>query len=347
MKKILFLGFVLTLHITAVAQTVSILTSGSGNTKQEAETAALRSAIEQTFGVYLSSNTEVLDDELIKDEILTISSGNIHSYKILDETRFPDGTWVLNLNTLVSVEKLKSFVESKGAKVTLKGSLLAANIIQQSLDLEAEEKIIDQMLNHIKNYTPILYDFEIIAGEPQRIAGDNWVINVTVNAIANKNMGLIRDYVFNTLKQLKLSNSQIETYRKQNQGVFCFEKGPFNNICLRSNVSIAKLGAFASTLINRSTFFKIDPFPGITNSNYIHQRTWYRDNNGTGIISEIPTFSMPKDGTKVVSFTIDHKVTFQTLKKLEGYQISPGKEGYQGINPDSWLFFTFGHWQSY
>lgn len=43
------------------AQNVVLITSGSGKNKEEATNTALRSAIEQTFGTFVSSNTEILN----------------------------------------------------------------------------------------------------------------------------------------------------------------------------------------------------------------------------------------------------------------------------------------------
>jgi len=82
MKNILFISLILC-SIGLFAQTVTITTIGSGATKGEAEISALRSAIEQTFGAYITSNTVIFDDELVSDEIASIANGNIESYKIL------------------------------------------------------------------------------------------------------------------------------------------------------------------------------------------------------------------------------------------------------------------------
>ena len=60
---------------------VAILTvSGSGKTQEEAKQNALRNAIEQAFGTFISSNTQILNDNLVKDEIVSVSNGNIQEY---------------------------------------------------------------------------------------------------------------------------------------------------------------------------------------------------------------------------------------------------------------------------
>ena len=60
---------------------VTLTVTGSGKTKEDAVKSALRSALEQTYGAFVSSNTTIVDDELIKDEISTISNNCVKSYR--------------------------------------------------------------------------------------------------------------------------------------------------------------------------------------------------------------------------------------------------------------------------
>jgi hypothetical protein len=62
MKKLLLIfNFIIFNYFTSIAQdadkTVSITVSGSGKTQEEAKQVALRSAIEQAFGTFISSKT--------------------------------------------------------------------------------------------------------------------------------------------------------------------------------------------------------------------------------------------------------------------------------------------------
>ena len=60
---------------------VTIVVSGDGATKSEATALALRSAIERTFGTFVSANTTILNDDLVQDEIVSITTGNIKKYE--------------------------------------------------------------------------------------------------------------------------------------------------------------------------------------------------------------------------------------------------------------------------
>jgi hypothetical protein len=67
MKKSLIIIVVLLLNFTIHAQedkTVKIIVSGTGKTIEEAKSNALRSAIEQAFGAFISTKTEILNTTL-------------------------------------------------------------------------------------------------------------------------------------------------------------------------------------------------------------------------------------------------------------------------------------------
>ena len=64
-------------------RTITITVSGSGKTQDEAKQSALRSAIEQAFGTFISAKTEILNDQVISDQITSVASGNIQAYDIL------------------------------------------------------------------------------------------------------------------------------------------------------------------------------------------------------------------------------------------------------------------------
>ena len=101
---------------------VSLTVSSDGITKEDAIKNALRNAIEQAFGTFVSANTSILNDELIKDEIVTISKGNIISYKELSSVTMPDGRCFVTIKTNVSISKLADYATNKGAEVEFAGS---------------------------------------------------------------------------------------------------------------------------------------------------------------------------------------------------------------------------------
>ena len=87
MKKLFLIVSLIFVGMSISAQSVddvTLVVSGDGTTKEEATHVALRSAVEQAYGVFVSANTEIMNDELVKDEIATVTSGNVKSYKELN-----------------------------------------------------------------------------------------------------------------------------------------------------------------------------------------------------------------------------------------------------------------------
>lgn len=192
---------------------VTLTTTGEGKTKQDAISVALRNAIEQAFGTFISSKTEILNDNLIKDEIISVSNGNIQKYEILAEGQLPSGEYYNSVKATVSVSKLTSFCESKGINVEFKGSLFAFNIKQQMLNEENELKAIENMAEIIKKIAHKSFNYKIEAGQPTQ-ARYGWAIPIRINIAANPNFNQIGVIFNKTLSGLSMSKEETLNYKQ-------------------------------------------------------------------------------------------------------------------------------------
>ena len=195
-------------------KTVTLTVSAQGQTISEAKQNALRDAIEQAFGTFISSNTEILNDELVKDEIVSVSNGNIQDYEVISEIELPDGDYATTLKATVSVTKLTSFVESKGVSVEFKGSLFAFNVNQQILNEKNETKAIEGMVKILKNIADRSFDFTIKPSDPFSLnsSNENWRIPLEIKIRTNKNILLFKGFLYETLKGISLSKSEVNNY---------------------------------------------------------------------------------------------------------------------------------------
>lgn len=197
-------------------QTVTITTIGQGESLQKATDNALRSAIEQTFGAFISARTEILNDKLVSDQIASVASGNIQSYEVLAQTQLSKSQWSVSLQTVVSVTKLTSFVQARGVQVEIQGGLFAANIRQQILNEEAEIEAVRNMVGVLHELFQTSYDYEIEVGNP--VATDaksiNWKIPLTITATVNENMQLASEFLESTLYALSLREEEWISYNE-------------------------------------------------------------------------------------------------------------------------------------
>ena len=191
--------------------TVTLVTSGTGKTKEDATNNALRSAIEQVFGTFVSSNTQILNDEMIKDEIVSISSGNVVGYEEISSVESDDG-YNVSVKSVISIGKLVSYTESHGSSTELSGNTFLRNRDLATLNKENERKAVSHMIGQI---LPILdkglFDFSLEVSEPYGTG--EWIrVGVRVKATPNDNMTVFWDIVDQTLNSLNMEESEMKNY---------------------------------------------------------------------------------------------------------------------------------------
>ena len=168
MKKLFLLIAATLIAATSFAQVdeVTLTVLGTGVDEEKATLQALRSAIEQSFGTFVSANTTILNDELVQDEIVSVSNGNIKEYKKLAVATLPNKQVSVSLTATVSINKLISYAISKGSKAEFAGSSYAANVKLIRLRAQSTEKAIKLMTQQLEQISKDMFDFEIELSEP-------------------------------------------------------------------------------------------------------------------------------------------------------------------------------------
>ncbi len=193
--------------------TITMVVSADGATKTEAINNALRSAIEQTFGTFVSANTEVLNDQLVRDEIATVSSGNIQKYKEIALVALPNGNISVTLSVSVSLKKLIEYAQSKGAECDFAGAVFAANKRMYDFNKKNEQIAMQNLLKQLDALRPI-YDYEIKISEPYMVDSDDVSISYTIRALANEKTEQFNELLENTLKTLGKSEKEVKPLKE-------------------------------------------------------------------------------------------------------------------------------------
>lgn len=297
-------------------KTVTLTVSGSGKTQDEAKQMALRSAIEQAFGAFISSKTEILNDQVVADQISSVASGNIQSYEMLNESQLPDGSWGITLRAIVSVDKLQSFVQAKGIAIEINGGLFAINIKQQILNEQSENIAISEMFGVLHETLQTSFDYEIKAAEPQAMdaASMYWEIPITVTATANKNIDFCASYCIKILTSLSMSPSEVDRYRSSNKNTYVVlinYNGNFQSFYLRNKDSVAVLDIlFSSWEFYIGSCFRIDGIGetkgGVSNINVEYNKNAYY---------------FPKNGELGGTFKGNDIKSLSKISNFKGYSI--------------------------
>jgi hypothetical protein len=330
LKTILSIFFILLATTNAFSQTdskdVSITSSGSGKTLEDAKQAALRSSTEQAFGAFISSKTEMFNDQVVADQMASVSSGNIKSYEVLNESQLPDGSWGVTLKTIVSVDKLTSFVEAKGIAIEIKGGMFALNIKQQLLNEQGEIKAVSEMVGLLHEPMQISFDYVIKSSDPKSLDAEskNWEIPLVVTATTNKNIDFCANYCVKTLAALSLSSEEVTSYKSLNKAVFPVVinyNGVAKTFYLRKQSSINALNTLTSQWAYYTRLFTVQSGMDESNGNgegRIHDFSSSRNYNSDG-----KTINFLTTGQQAATFSWQDKRTLSQIEQMTGYKVKP------------------------
>ena len=235
--------------------TVTLITTGTGSTKEEATKNALRDALEQTYGTFVSANTLVINDKLIKDEIVSISSGNIVEYDVVS---FIDSKpMIVTVEAVVSISNLITYAQNKGMEAELAGNTFVMNMRLEELNRESQKKAIENLIQQAKLMSKNLFDYEIKIGEPERVR-NKAVVGIDILVKPNPNALSLYDLIHSTLR--KLSQMVYDSDSDGNLIKAEYDFSRYNSDRLYPTISFT--GSWTERVRN-------DPYRTIKNSHFI------------------------------------------------------------------------------
>lgn len=339
-KKLFFLLIFLSIQILKAQdnQTVTLTVNGQGKTLDAANQNALRNAIEQSFGTFISSKTELLNDSLLTDEISSVSNGNIQKYDVLSKSQLPDGSWTTILKVVVSVTKLTSFVEAKGVTVEFKGSLFTVNIKQQLLNEQGEIKAVQNMTKVLLNTILQSFDYSITTFEPKSLDAEskNWALPLIVTAKTNKNFLYVKDYLIRNLSSLCLNKIELSKYQTLNKRTFCMKIDDdtfyFRNISsfitliyffeswkiyIKNYKILSNLGEIKGTIIrsdDKINIIKMYHNKSIINENSLREIDNFKD-------KDIIEVNLCEPNSYAATFNINLQISLAEMEKLTAISV--------------------------
>ena len=214
LKLIIFTSLLVFAQQVAFAQddkTITVTASGDGPTKDKATNAALRNCIEKTLGVFISASSEVKNEELIKDQIATVASGNVIDYEIISELK-QNENFNVTVSAKISPEKVASQLNSKGTVFELKGNVFAQNAIKEQFYKEQELIVIQDFFKKYEHAH--FFDFTISVFEPKIVPKKNFSgeANELIKEQYYKMMDSIESNI--TSKGIKIERDNTEKYFK-------------------------------------------------------------------------------------------------------------------------------------
>lgn len=208
--------------INADENIVTLVASGTGLTKENATKSALRSALEQAYGTFVSSNTQIVNDELVKDEIVSISSGNIRNYNEISCIELPQGGYDVSVKAVVSIGNLVTFAQNHGMSTELSGNTFLMNRNMAKLNRKNEKKALNDLLVKVcMLVVKGVYDYHISVGEP--VGNNPYNVSVNISLTPNENMTSLWTLIDESLNSICMSEQECENYRKLSMSVWNYD----------------------------------------------------------------------------------------------------------------------------
>ena len=211
-RLLLFIVTLCPIAIVSAQDVATLIVNGQGVTKEIATTNALRSAIEQAFGVFVSANTEIMNDNLVKEEIATMSSGNIQKYEEISCINMANGEISVTLSATVAIGKLVAYVKSKGSTAEFAGQHFAMNMKINELNEQNEVKALQHAQHQLRELAEHMFDLKLSVGYPTLANDGNYRLNMIVTLQSNEASDAFYKTFYGILQSLSLDSAQTFGY---------------------------------------------------------------------------------------------------------------------------------------
>lgn len=228
------------------AQELKVVSTGQGTTEDEATKTALRSALEDAYGTFISSSTKIENDVLVSDEIVSLTQGNIKEYDVVNSSRLANGLYGVTVESVISLNELATYCQSKGMSVSFNGKAFGMDLKLREFNRKNEIKVLKNLCQQLLAMNPCICDYELKSLEPKTFdLKDNtpdlelfkalnkyelrkWIeqshanifIKILVLPKTNGNYSLMKDLIESTFKSISLTKAEIKTYKKIGINIF-------------------------------------------------------------------------------------------------------------------------------
>ena len=194
---------------------VDIIVIGSGKTIEDAKNNALRSAVEQVTGVYITSQTNILNGKIVNDKITGITNGSIIKYDIINKA-FVSDLYVLTIKATISPQVILNYInQNTTLGEAIDPELYLSNMKQKELDSKAEELAIRNLEKIWENEIRKCYNYQLKLGEPITSSGAVMklvTLEVTITITPNKNLKKLNNFLISNLEKISIPKNEIDEY---------------------------------------------------------------------------------------------------------------------------------------
>jgi hypothetical protein len=195
---------------------INLTVSGRGVSKDSAILSALKFAINQGFSSFITTNTKIINDSLINDEVIQMSNGTINKFTILTDDSISSNDYSVVLKVFMAVNRMNDIVKSKGIESELDGAEFAFNQKLRILNDQNELKTLKTTLDIALSLYKKSIDYKVIVFDPVASVDKPsiWEVPVNIDFQFNQNIKLFTSYLYNNLIKISLGFIDFQNYKK-------------------------------------------------------------------------------------------------------------------------------------
>lgn len=207
-------------------KTEKVIATGVGVDADKARANAIRNAVEQVMGTYVSSDTIVKNNQLLKDEILSYSGGYLKDSRVINQEKTEDGLFSVKLEAQVVSTKLKRKIEDLNITTrTVAGESLFGEAFSKIEQKKGGAELLGKILS---KYPQAAYKFEV--GKPAIESTNHTSDKVTIL------VPLVVRWDAAYLAELKSVLSQAATKEFSSVSIESFKKGSNRDIAQENQI---------------------------------------------------------------------------------------------------------------
>lgn len=246
--------------------------TGTGATREEAVKNALLSAVQQTMGVLIVSETTVANDQLLRDIYAGYSSGIVKSFNVVGCSDGYDYRVSCTVNAITKPWAIRETIFATGRAVSVDGQNLYGQYVTQREVLLQRRKLMDYYLSRIRT-VGLVPTIESVSVVPS--ASEKALIRIQFSMAWNQ---AFREELIDFLKRLEKDTGGdrirwIPNYRdvllregafRQNYENFIMSWGPRNGMWFSDEVVLRSPDQGLRKIAHDHTYgpipFNIEPF---------------------------------------------------------------------------------------
>jgi len=179
--------------------TTTVISEGTGKTKQDALKDAIRNAVRQAVGAIVDTETLVKNDKIIEDRIILFSDGIVKTYEELDPPirDSDDGLAHVKIKALVEKQKLLTSINDTNVQ---KGKIDGKGIFSEAVSrLDKDKESVELLEKHFEGF-PEKYLKASIVGDPKVVEKTNETVTLEFKVVLEPDYRTLDPFIADTIK---------------------------------------------------------------------------------------------------------------------------------------------------